>query len=123
MKKILLVDDERDVRDFVAKKLSSENYSVLLAQTGEEALRICRSDHPDLVLLDIAIPGMDGYKVCQELKQDHQTQDIPVIFMTGKDLTPEGISKRCEELGAEGYVNKPCSLKEILDQVNSALET
>jgi CheY-like chemotaxis protein len=122
MKKILLVDDERDVRDFVAKRLSKENYSVLTAQTGEEALRVCRSEHPDLVLLDIAIPEKDGYKICKELKEDPQTKDILVIFMTGQELTSEGISKRCEALGAEGYIKKPCSLKELLAQVNSALE-
>ncbi len=121
MKKILVVDDEKEVRDLITASLNKTEYKALLAESGQEALKICQSDKPDLILLDIAMPVMDGYQVCEKLKQDSNTKDIPVLFLTGKDLDPRGIIDRNESLGACGYIPKPSTLKELLEKIKEIL--
>lgn len=121
MKKILIVDDKKDIREFIQKRLSQENYEVMTAPTGEEAFIICKANHPDLVLLDIVMPQMDGYTTCNKIKQDPKTKDISIIFMTAKELTTEGIINRCRQLGACGYIFKPCTTKELLEKIKEIL--
>lgn len=121
MKKILIVDDENEVRELIKASLKKTEYTTLLAASGKEALSICETDKPDLILLDIAMPMMDGYQVCEKLKQGANTKDIPVLFLTGKDLDPRGIIERYESLGACGYIPKPSTLKELLDKIKEIL--
>ena len=121
MKRILVVDDDKDIRDITKARLMRENYKVMTASSGQEAFAICRTNRPDLVLLDIAIPRMDGYDTCAKIKQDSKTNKIPILFITGKDLLPEGIYKRCKELGACGYIAKPCTIKELLERITEIL--
>ena len=121
MKKILVVDDEKDIRDITAKSLKQAGYETMVAASGQEALDICQAQHPDLVLLDIAIPQMDGYETCRKLKQDAKTRDIAVLLVTGKGLLPEGINKHCQELGACGYISKPCTTEELLEKISGVL--
>lgn len=121
MKKILVVDDEKEVRELIKAGLDKTKYATLTAANGEEALNICKKNKPDLILLDIAMPMMDGYQVCEKLKQDPQTKDIPVLFLTGKDLDPRGIIERYEDLGACGYIPKPSTLKDLLDKIAEIL--
>ncbi len=122
MKKILVVDDENDVRELIKAGLDRTKYTTLTAASGAQALSICKTDKPDLILLDIAMPVMDGYQVCEKLKQDPQTKDIPVLFLTGKDLDPRGIIERYEDLGACGYVPKPSTLKYLLEKIGEILQ-
>jgi CheY-like chemotaxis protein len=121
MKKILVVDDEKGIRELIKDRLSQNKFEVILAQDAKEALSICKTNPPDLILLDIAMPEIDGYEVCRQLKQDKNTKDIPVIFLTGKDLEPEGILDHCRDLSAAGYISKLSTLKELLEKVKEAI--
>ena len=131
MKKILIVDDEEEIRDLIAKKLAQYDYLTFTAASGEEALAICKADpssqtiyeiNPvDLVLLDIALPGMDGYEICRRLKENPATQNIPVILLTGKDLDPKGIIERYKGTGACGYISKPATFEELLKKIKEVI--
>ncbi len=121
MKKILVVDDQKDICDLIKERLIQNNFSVLVASNGQDAVELSRSEHPDLILLDVAMPDLDGYQTCEMLKGDKATKDIPIIFLTGKDLDELAIKKRCETLCANGYISKLSSLNELLDKVKGAL--
>jgi Signal transduction histidine kinase regulating C4-dicarboxylate transport system len=117
---VLLVDDD-SVNLAVFGKCLSDAYSVLIATSGERALEIARGEQkPDLILLDIMMPGMDGYEVIQHLKADPNTQDIPVIFITA--LTSDVDETRGLELGAADYIYKPCSLAILSARVRAQIE-
>jgi CheY-like chemotaxis protein len=123
MKKILIVDDEKEIRDLIKERLSQEKgYGVIIAGSGEEALVICKANPPDLVLLDIAMPGMDGYATCEKLKEDNRAVNIPILFLTGKDLQPQSIIERCKKLDVYGYISKTSTLKELLAKIKEVLE-
>lgn len=121
MKKILIVDDEDDIRMIYRKKLEKSGYEVRTAKSGKEAIEICNSARPDLVLLDIVMPEMDGYKTCEKLRENSETGSIPVIFLTAKDLEPQGILKRCEELSSCGYITKASNFKGILKKIKDII--
>ena len=121
MKKILIVDDEAEVRDLIKAGLAKTNYATQTASSGTEALEICKKDKPDLILLDIAMPIMDGYQVCEKLKQDHETSNIPVLFLTGKDLDPRRVIERYENLCAYGCIPKLSTMKELVDKIQEIL--
>ncbi len=121
MKKILVVDDEKEIRDLIKERLTQGGYTVMTAASGYEALIICKTSPPDLVLLDIAMPEMDGYATCENLRKDAKTKDIPVLFLTGKDLEAEGINERCQALGAKGHVSKLSTLKGLTDKIKEVL--
>lgn len=120
-KKILLVDDETEILELVAKKLREKNYTVTTASRGREALELCRLNRPDLLLLDIAIPDMDGYEVVANLNKDKSTKDIPTIFLTGKELTSESILNRVAELGAYDFLTKPFTIDDLLEKIRKAI--
>lgn len=120
-KKILVVDDEADALEILAKKLKENNYHVKTASSGEEAINLAKMNKPDLILMDIAMPDMDGYNVAIELKKDATLKDVPIIFITGKDLEYHGIEKRVSELGAYDYLEKPCTFVDILKKVQEAI--
>jgi CheY-like chemotaxis protein len=88
---------------------------------GQEAIAICQTNHPDLVLLDIAMPEIDGYLTCENLKQDDKTKDIRVLFVTGKGLLPKGIDKHCQDLSTCGYISKPFQIDELLKKITDVL--
>lgn len=121
MKKILIVDDDKEIRDVTKKRLIQKNYEVMTASSGQEAITICKTNRPDFVLLDIAMPEMDGYSTCEKIKQNTKTKAIPILFVTGKELLPEGIYKRCQDLGACGYISKPYTMKELLEKIKEIL--
>ncbi len=121
-KKILIIDDEQDLVDFVKLRLEANNYRVVAAGDGKEGLSACARENPDLVLLDILIPKIDGFKVCQALKKDPRTAGIPVIMLTAKDHADD--IKSAKESGVDGYIIKPfdsatllLSIKDQLDKV------
>lgn len=122
MKKILIVDDEQEIRKLLKEKLELNQYAVMTASSGKEALALCKNSKPDLILLDIAMPEMDGYATTESLRQDPKTKDIPILFLTGKDLEPDGIMRRCEELGTCGYISKLSTLKELISKIEEFIK-
>jgi len=121
MKKILFVDDELDIRDLIKERLTLNNYMVFTASDGKEAQDIARINQPDLILLDIAMPEMDGYLTCERLKKDSKTKAIPVLLLTGKDLESKSVIERCSSVGAYDYISKMSTLKELLDKVKEVI--
>jgi DNA-binding response OmpR family regulator len=121
MKKILVVDDEKDIRDLIKEVLENDKFFVIGAPGGEEALALAKKEKPDLILLDIAMPGMDGYITCGKLKGDAETSKIPVLFLTGKDFDIKSVIERTRKLDAAGYVSKLTSMKELSEHVKEIL--
>jgi len=113
-KKILIADDELYIRLLVGSALGRD-YAVLEASDGEEAIDIIRTQKPDLILMDILMPNLDGYTACYEIKRDQATRVIPVVMLTG--IGYELNKKLAQELGADGYVTKPFNLQDLLDTV------
>jgi len=122
MKKILIAEDDKEIREMLKTRLEKTGFSVKAASDGKEALILAKNFHPDLVLLDIAMPELDGYQACEKLKQDADTKDIDVLFLTGKDLDPLGMLKRCEELGACGYITSPHTFEELLEKIQEIMK-
>ena len=114
--KILVVDDEASIRRILETRLSMIGYDVVTAADGEEALDVFRSTSPDLVVLDVMMPKLDGYGVCQELRKE---SDIPIIMLTALGDVADRITGL--ELGADDYVVKPFSPKELEARIRSVL--
>ncbi|MGH7805955.1 MAG: response regulator, partial [Candidatus Binatia bacterium] len=117
-KRVLVVDDEAGVRESIRILLSSE-YEVLFATNGTEALEIVERERPNLVLLDIIMPGMDGLEVCKRLKEHAATKDAPVLVMTAHD----DLNRRIQafDLGAADVVRKPFELSELVARVRTQI--
>lgn len=114
--KILVVDDEASIRRILETRLSMIGYDVVTAADGEEALEVFNREHPDLVVLDVMMPKLDGYGVCQELRKD---SDVPIIMLTALGDVADRITGL--ELGADDYVVKPFSPKELEARIRSVL--
>ena len=119
MSKILVIEDEKDIADLVTYNLKNSGFHVLVAQDGQKALEIARREHPDLVLLDLMLPRMDGTEVCKFLKRDETTREIPIIMLTAKAGEIDRIVGL--ELGAEDYITKPFSPRELVLRVRAVL--
>jgi CheY-like chemotaxis protein len=117
-KRILIADDETDVR-LLVRRMLDKDYIVLEATNGEEAVEIAKGQKPDLILMDLIMPKMDGYTACSEIKADQTTKGIPVIILTavGHELN----KKFAIEMGAEGYVTKPFNIQELIDVITPIL--
>ena len=118
--KVLIVEDESDIRELIHFHLYKNKYEVFEANNGSDAMEICFSQKPDLVLLDIMIPGIDGLEVCKKLKANEITREIKIIFLSAKG-SEEDIVKGLE-LGAEDYVTKPFSPKVLMARVKNILK-
>jgi two-component system alkaline phosphatase synthesis response regulator PhoP len=116
---VLAVEDEEDILELVRYNLEKEGYRVTGVVSGEEALRRARSQPPDLIVLDLMLPGMDGLTVCRELKQDAKTRDLPIIILTAKGEEADIVAGL--ELGADDYVTKPFSPRVLLARVRAVL--
>lgn len=116
---ILVVEDEDDIRELLRYNLVKEGYRVTGAASGEEALKAVRVAMPDLVLLDLMLPGMDGLEVCRSLKQDPQTRNLPIVMLTAKGEEADIVAGL--ELGADDYVTKPFSLRVLLARLRAVL--
>jgi DNA-binding response OmpR family regulator len=111
MKKILIIDDEPNICLVVKKFLEIKGFSVLTAKSGKAGLKAMREHVPDLILLDINMPKMDGFSVLEKLKNEHKTMSVPVIVLSGRD---DNLSQlRAAGLYAEHYITKPCDLEEL----------
>jgi two-component system alkaline phosphatase synthesis response regulator PhoP len=116
---ILVVDDEEDVLELVRYNLDKNGYSVLTASSGEDAITLARSKRPDLVVLDLMLPGIDGLEVCKKLKADSKTDHIPVVMLTAKGEETDVVTGL--ELGADDYVTKPFSPKVLVARIKRIL--
>ncbi len=116
---ILVVDDEEDILELVRFNLSKEGYRAICAETGEKAVKMARSEMPDLIVLDLMLPGMDGLEVTKFLKKDMETQHIPIVMLTAKGEESDVVTGL--ELGADDYVTKPFSPKILLARVKAVL--
>ena len=117
--KILVVEDEENIQELIRYNLDKEGYHVTCVLSGEKGLEAARTGNPDLVLLDLMLPGLDGLDICKELKRDPATQGIAVIMVTAKGDESDIITGL--ELGADDYVIKPFSPKVLLSRVKAVL--
>lgn len=117
--KILVIDDEEDILELLKYNLSREGYKVSCAASGEETLKAVRSRIPDLILLDLMLPGIDGLDVARQLKNDAKTKDVPIVILTAKGEEADIVTGL--ELGADDYVTKPFSPRVLLARVRAVL--
>lgn len=117
--KILVIDDEPEITDIVKAFLTNAGYQVMVENSPVNAIERAKKFKPNLVLLDIMMPFMDGYEVCSALKKDPHTTGIPVLFLTGKDATDDG--GRVFESGGDLFVKKPFSCERLLQMVRMVL--
>ncbi len=119
-KRILVVDDEVDLVETVRFSLELEGFEVLVAYNGEEGLNLARKENPDLILLDLMLPKLDGYKVCRLLKFDERYKHIPILMLTAK--TQEKDKEMGFETGANEYLTKPFDMDELMKKVKGYLQ-
>ena len=115
-KKVLVVDDDTKTVELVKLYLNRDGYKVVTAYNGIEALRLARENHPDLIVLDLMLPGLDGLKVCRTLRDE---SDVPIIMLTAKTTEEDRLAGL--DLGADDYVTKPFSPKELAARVRTVL--
>jgi two-component system alkaline phosphatase synthesis response regulator PhoP len=118
-KRILIVDDEPDLVETLRFPLEMEGYQVLVADNGEMGLNLARKERPDLIILDLMLPKLDGYKVCRLLKFDERFKEIPVLMVTAK--TQEKDRLLGKETGADEYITKPFDIEKLLEKVKAYL--
>ncbi len=118
--RILLVDDQESVLKLLDAILKVRNYDVMYASNGLDAVEIAMSVKPNLVLLDVMMPGMDGFKVCQTLKANEPTKDIPVVFLTARG--DDADREMGERVGASGFVKKPFRSAELLNIISELID-
>jgi two-component system alkaline phosphatase synthesis response regulator PhoP len=117
--KILVVDDEEDILELLKFNLSREGYQVPCAVSGEQALRLVRSENPDLVVLDLMLPGIDGLEVTKRLKSNPNTKNLPIVMLTAKGEEADIVTGL--ELGADDYITKPFSPRILVARVRAVL--
>ena len=119
MAKILVIDDEPQVTEIVEAFLKNAGHQVLVENGSTEGLETAKKEIPDIILLDIMMPGTDGYSTCNALKADDATKDIPVVFLTGKDRADD--QGRSFKVGGDMFIKKPFSCERLLEIVNIIL--
>jgi DNA-binding response OmpR family regulator len=117
MKTILIIEDNEDIRENVAEILMLSNYKVFMARNGKEGIEAAQKYHPDLIICDIMMPGVDGYGVLHVLHKDPETQNIPFIFLTSKSERSD--FRSAMEMGADDYITKPFAGNELLNAIES----
>jgi len=116
---ILVVDDEKHILELLKFNLANAGFNVITATNGEQALKTSKDTVPDLILLDIMLPGIDGFETCKKLKSQPQTATVPIIMITAKNEEVEKIIGF--ELGADDYITKPFSIRELIARVKALL--
>ncbi len=119
-KKILIVEDEESLLKLESILLTTKGYLVQGATTGLAALEAIASETPDLILLDIMLPELDGFEVCKQVKKNPQTRHIPIIFLSAKK-TPEDLA-RSKEVGGDQYITKPFKSARVMEAIEKLLE-
>jgi two-component system alkaline phosphatase synthesis response regulator PhoP len=118
-RKILVVDDEVDLVETVRFPLEMEGFNVLVSYNGEDALNQARKENPDLIILDLMLPKLDGYKVCRLLKFDERYKHIPILMLTAKTQEKDKILGK--ETGADEYITKPFEMDVLMEKVKAYL--
>ncbi len=120
-KVILIVEDDPKILKLTKALLELSGYTTIEATDGEQGVRLAKEKKPDLVLMDIMMPKMDGYTACDAIKKDKATSEIPVVMLTamGYELN----KKLAQKMGADGYITKPFTRQELLDVINQFLPT
>ena len=116
-KKILIVDDEPDILKAVTFRVKKMEYEVVTATNGQEALDLIQKEEPDLILLDIELPVMNGYEVCQRVKTNEKLKHIPIIFLTASSASK--IAEKVKEFNADDYLIKPFDSEELLKKIKN----
>ncbi|MDD5645088.1 MAG: response regulator [bacterium] len=120
MKKILIVDDQPEVRELVTITLKNENYKILEAKDGQESIDIIKKEKPDIILLDIMLPGeIDGFEVCRRVKQDEELKNISVVMLSSQGAKEDIKEGKCA--GANDYFVKPFSPLQLIKKVEDLL--
>jgi phosphate regulon transcriptional regulator PhoB len=119
MKKILIVDDEKDIVDLISYNLEKEGFTIIKAYDGEKALDLIQKDSPDLVVLDLMLPGIRGLDVCRLIRQDKKTERLPIIMLTARSDDLDKILGL--EMGADDYITKPFNVKELIARIRAVL--
>ncbi|MDF1811310.1 MAG: adenylate/guanylate cyclase domain-containing protein [Verrucomicrobiales bacterium] len=117
---ILLVDDDPSMLQLLKKSLGLQGHYILSAQTGAEAISLCRQSNPALIILDISMPGLNGFEICEELKLDSSTSKIPVIFLSGSEVFADKLMGL--KLGAVDFISKPVQVQELILRVNTQMK-
>ena len=117
--RILIVDDEADLLAVLRFGLEAEGFEVIHASDGEEALKRAREEHPDLMVLDLMLPKLDGYKVCRALKFDERYRRIPIFILSARSGDTD--RKLALDLGADAYVTKPYDMKDLVTKIRERL--
>ncbi|MDO8536539.1 MAG: response regulator [Candidatus Omnitrophota bacterium] len=118
-KRLLVVDDEKDFVDVISEWLETRGFDILRAFNGKEGMEKARADKPDLIILDVAMPEMNGYDMCRKLKIDEQFKNIPIIMLTAK-FQPNDVTFGMG-MGADAYLTKPLELEMLLHKVDDLL--
>jgi len=119
-KRILLVDDEKDLLEVVKLRLEASGYEVLVSADGQSALEAARREKPDLIILDLMLPKLDGYKVCRMLKFDEKYKFIPIIMFSARGQeTDKQLGK---EVGADAYITKPFEPKVLIEKIDELIK-
>lgn len=116
---ILVIEDEEDIRELISYNLSKEGYRIIAVESGEEGYRLAVKEIPDLILLDIMLPGLDGLEICKLLQNDPKTKNTPIIMLTAKSEESDIVTGL--ELGADDYITKPFSPKVLNARVRTIL--
>jgi DNA-binding response OmpR family regulator len=119
MTTILVAEDERDIRELIAFTLKYHGFEVITAENGEQALQLASEAKPDLLLLDVRMPRLSGYEVCQKVKERDDTRHIPVVFLSAKGQESEIVQGR--KAGAVDYILKPFSPQELAERLKAVL--
>lgn len=119
-KKILITEDSPTVLEILKSVLEEEGYEVNAAADGQQALNLAKAERPDLIILDLMLPKIDGYKVCRMLKFDEKYKDIPIIMLTAR--TNETDEKLGKEVGADAYIRKPFEPEAVIDEIKKLLK-
>jgi two-component system phosphate regulon response regulator PhoB len=119
LRKILAVDDEEDILELVDYNLTKEGFRVIRVASGEKALELAKTERPDLIILDLMLPGVDGLEVCKHLRAERATSDIPIVMLTAKGEEADIVLGL--ELGADDYVTKPFSPRVLTARVRAVL--
>ena len=119
MKKILIVDDEKDIVETLSFKLKAKCFECIHSIDGESGLNMAKNESPDLVILDVMMPKINGYKICRLLKFDNKYKNIPIIMITARSQDEDKIIG--EETGADEYITKPFEFSEVLEKINKYL--
>jgi two-component system alkaline phosphatase synthesis response regulator PhoP len=116
---ILIIEDETDIQELIQFNLEKERYRITATLTGEEGVSQAKSSSPDLILLDLMLPGIDGFEVCRRLKSDTETKKIPIVMLTAKGEESDIVSGL--ELGADDYITKPFQPRVLIARIRSVL--